>query len=267
MMYLENTIDEEHAYILPIGDVHLNDAMFTKKSLNKLKGYIEWVKGKNNARVFILGDLFNTLTRYSVSSPFKQNPEIIRRQEKEPSFREIDWAVELFEPIKDKIVGCVIGNHEMREEDFVNNNPLIEFSKRLDVTYCGISAVVNFKVNKRSDGKRYRESYIGYFMHTTGGGSSIGGKLNRVNKMRELVAGCDFYCGGHNHALITAPVSVGMVNRRKKKVEFPRQVLVDCGHYLEWSNSYAEYAMLPVGKMGSPRIRLSGTKHDIHTSI
>jgi hypothetical protein len=44
---------------------------------------------------------------------------------------------------------------------------------------------------------------------------------------------------------------------------------VDCGSYLEWSNSYAEKGMLAPAKLGSPRIRFDGKEynHDVHVSL
>ena len=36
---------------------------------------------------------------------------------------------------------------------------------------------------------------------------------------------------------------------------------VDCGSFLDWDQSYAEKGMMPIGKLGSPRLRFAGARN------
>lgn len=255
MKYLECEIDAPEAYIIPIGDLHIGDPAFQGKGLRQLKGYLDWVAGQSNARIFLNGDIFNVASRISKTSPFETNTN------------EYEQAVNIFGPYASKIIGATDGNHEARMIDEYGISPLQSFCRELKIPYCKWSAVVRLKVGKRSDSKnRYKENYFLYFHHTTGGGSTVGSKLNRVVKMRDLVEGCDVYFGSHNHTLATAPQEVYYPSCQggiqKRQIWY-----VDCGSYLEWNDSYAEKGMLPPTKLGSPRIRFDSHKHDIHVSI
>lgn len=250
-------IPEENGYVIPISDLHLGDKAFTKTSEAILKGNLEWVKEHSNARIVLVGDIFNCATRFSKTSPFEQTDG------------EFNRALELFKPYKDQIVCAIRGNHENRLEDFANFSMMDAFCLALGIPYGDVSCAINFKINKRADGKRFRHQYIGYFHHTTGGGSSVGSKINRIEHMTNLLSNADFYVGAHTHQLSATPILSREYNIRTNKIEERRQLLVGSGSYLEWDSSYAEASMLRPVKLGSPRIRLDGTKEhkDIHCSL
>lgn len=153
MLYLENRVDEGVCFVIPIGDLHYGDPAFKKYSLNKLKGYIKWIKENKNARVILGGDLFNCATRESKTTPFENKPN------------EFEDLVELFEPIKSQIVGAIRGNHENRYLDYANFDITNIFCQRLGIPYMGASGVICFKVKKEKDGF-YRHNYFFYIHHT-----------------------------------------------------------------------------------------------------
>jgi hypothetical protein len=255
MQYLECEIPEDKAYIIPIGDLHLGDKAF-KKSI--LMGYLDWVKERPNARIFLNGDIFNVASRISKTDPFSTNTD------------EYQAAIDLFRPYASQIIGATDGNHEARMLDMFGVSPMQYLCLSLNIPYCKWSAVVRVKVGKPSLGKHggWKQNYFLYFHHTTGGGGTIGGKLNRVTKLRDIVEGIDVYFGSHNHQLAVAPQDVYYPSIQSKEVLKRRIWYVDCGSYLEWNDSYAEKGMMAPTKLGSPRVRLEGKKkHDIHVSI
>jgi hypothetical protein len=96
----------------------------------------------------------------------------------------------------------------------------------------------------------------------------IGSKLNRIDVMRNSTVGNgDIYFGAHNHSLSTAIVSRNEYNPYSETIEQRKQVLVSCGGYLEWNDSYAEAGQLEPMELGSPRVRLDGKKKDIRVSL
>lgn len=235
-------------YLLPIGDCHIGDKAFNKESEIKLKGYIKWVKETKNARVFLMGDILNCATRVSKTSPFEQNMTLKEQ---------IDYATRLFNPIKDKILGAIDGNHELRLSDYSGYSPTITLCERLNIPYFGDSAVLLFGLGCRKKSvKSPRATFCGYFHHTTGGGSTIGSKINAPDKLRNIVCNGDFYCGSHNHMLGCVHSMVYKINESSGSIEELRQMIVDCGGYLNYSDSYAEAKMLQPLRIGSPRIHL-----------
>jgi hypothetical protein len=255
MTYLTCEIDDkECAYVIPIGDVHFGDRAFKEYGRKKLKGYLDWVMERQNARIFLNGDIFNCAGRDSKTSPFETDTD------------EYSEAIDFFAPYRQFIIGATDGNHEARFLDMFGMSPTQTFCRELKIPYCKWSAVVRFKIHRRNNDKNgWRGNYYIYFHHTTGGGGTIGGKLNRVTKLRDIVEGIDVYYGSHNHQLAVAPQDVFYPNEhgiQKRRIWY-----VDCGSYLEWQDSYAEKGMMAPAKLGSPRIRLDADVHDCHISL
>jgi len=260
MIYLETFIPDKVGYCIPIGDLHFSDTAFKEESYKKLKGYIQWVLENKNSRVVLGGDIFNVATRESKSSPFHQRMSV------NDEMKEI---VALLTPIKSQIVGAIDGNHEQRAEDFLDLSLIETLCGKLDIPYMGISGVINFKVGKKRSitGGQWCQNYYIYFHHTTGGGNTIGGGLNRVEKLGNIIEGVDCYCGFHNHKLSMSKSIIYKPNPNSKKVDERVVSHLTCGGYLDYKDSYAEKGMLRPLKLGSPRIRLDGTKHDLHINI
>jgi len=264
MMYTESYIDENVGYIIPIGDVHIDDINFTPKAALKLKGYIQWVKDHPESRVILMGDIFNVASKTSKSSPFQRRQDLKNGSALEEV---MDWLG----PIKKQIIVAYDGNHEDRMIQWMNESPTLALCKALDIKYGGYSGVTAVHVGKQFRADRtnsnYKQCYTIYAHHTTGGGGTVGGKMNRVDKLRQIVCNADIYLGGHNHMLGNVPVQNGFINTNNKRITFKEQWLVDCGSYQDWAGGYAEAKQLAPNKLGSPKIELSGNKHDIHVSL
>jgi len=259
---IDHWIKDNVAYLYPIGDIHLGDKSFTAKSMAKLKGYIKWIQNSRNSRVILMGDIFNVATRASKTSPFQQ----LSLKD------EMKLALQLFKPIKNKILGVIDGNHENRAVDYMDYSPLIHFCDVLGLRYLQYSGVfkLGVGVNRCAGSSRTDQAkiiYIVYAHHTTGGGTTKGGRINRVAKLSEIFTNADIYLGAHNHDLITTPNEGWAVDRRTGNVKRFRQYFVDCGGYLDWNGSYAEQKMFPPLKIGSPKIRLDGKVKDVKVSL
>jgi len=254
-------IQADKAYLVPIGDIHLGDRGFTRTSMAKLRGYIDWIRDEPLARCILMGDIFNTATRDSATPPFQRSG----------LKDEMEQAIALFNPIKKKILGAIDGNHEDRLSDHVDYSPTIPLCHALGVKYLGYSGIfkIGVGVTKRNvkPGKTARVTYVIYAHHTTGGGNTMGGRLNRVAKLRDIVIDADIYVGSHNHGLISAPVEGYAVDRRSGNVLRFRQYLIDCGGYLDWKDTYSERCMYAPLKIGSPRIRLDGKTKDVKVTL
>lgn len=254
-------IPDSKAYLIPIGDTHIGDKGFTDESKRKLKGYIKWIKDRDNARAFLMGDIVNLATPVSKSSVFEQNMNLKEQ---------LAFATELFSPIKDKIVGGISGNHEQRLSLYSGMTATAILCERLGVEDCNYSAILDFKVGKKARGSKVsnRIQYTSYMHHTTGGGKTPGSKVNRVSLLSDVVQNADFYCGAHNHSLFavydSSPFDYNPQNRRTNQKD---PLLVGCGGYLQWADNYPEMKMLSPVKIGSPRVRMDGLKKDVHVNI
>lgn len=257
MKSIVTEIKDSEAYVLVIGDLHIGDKAFGKESKRILKENIKFVQEHDNCRVILNGDLLNTATRSSKTSPFEQDMTLEDQ---------ITTVCEYLMPIKDKIIGAVCGNHEHRMTDVVGYDPTLAILWKLGVdsekVYCKYTGIAKIRVGKRARSDRNTldgETYTLVFSHTTGGGKAVGSKLNRIANMQDsTVANADIYCGSHNHSLSTARVARNEYNPYNDTITTRCQTLVSCGGYLEWNDSYAEAMQLEPMQLGSPIIRLDG---------
>jgi hypothetical protein len=237
-------VPEKEAFIVPIGDVHIGDVNFGKEGQTRLKEKLDFVRKHKNAYIFLMGDILNVATTASASAVFEQNQGLSEQ---------IETAYNMFKDFKGRIIGGISGNHENRMHKFAGYNPMMTLCSRLGCKYLGYSAVTFITVGKKNNNSRM---YVGYFHHTTGGGSTPGSALNRIDKLRNIVVDADFYVGGHSHTQVEAGVGAIRADRRHKKVVFMRQELINSGSYLEWDGGYAEEKQLQPSRLGSPIIIL-----------
>lgn len=238
-------IPENEAYIISLGDIHLGSIEFTKDGEKQLKKDLTWLKEHPNARAILNGDVFNCASRISKTSPFTSNSS------------EYDYASKLLKPYANQILLVTDGNHEARFLDMFGVSPCQWLARDLNIYYCGWSVILNLKVGKRPKNRWYQNYYL-YIHHIMGGGETVGGKLNRVTKLRDLVEGIDCYIGNHTHQSSIAPMDVFCPSKNKEG--FKKRVIyfVNSGGYVSWNNSYAEQKMLPPANISScPKIKFN----------
>lgn len=266
MQIAVNRFPYNDIYIIPINDLHVGDRGFTANSRKKLRGYINWIKKTPNAYSILGGDLCNVATRTSKTSPFEQNLTLEEQ---------ITEVVKLLSPIKGKILGAINGNHEQRLSDYTGYSPTIAICRGLGIKYMSDSGIYILRMGCRKHTPR--ASFTIYHHHTTGGSRTVGGKMNRIAMLRDIIPNCDCYVGGHNHMLGAIPFDTQVINPTTERLETIRQMIVDAGGYLEWHDTYAERTMLQPLRVGSPRIhfiikingrsKTDSIKRDIHVSL
>jgi len=260
MRLIEKTVLEDKVYLIPLGDLHLGSPNI---DWDKFIGYIDWVKEHSTAYIFLMGDIFDTAVINGATNIFTQTMSL-------------NSAMETFYntifPVKDRILGAITGNHEDRLLKRANFNPLQSLCEMKDIPYCGYSCVIRFRVGryKRKSGRvSPKVEYVFYAHHTTGGGSTPGGKLNRIDKLTKIFWGADAYLGAHNHFKAEGEPRIYYLSKSgngKATLKAKRVHLIDTGSFVKWNNSYAEMKMLPPAETGVPRIRMDGKRKDLHVS-
>lgn len=233
-------------YLLPFGDLHYGHPNFDTKAA---KGYLDWAK-KNNAWIVLMGDLLENSSKDSVGAGVYEqimNPD-------EQKYR----IVEMLEPYKDQVLGLLTGNHEERTFKTSGHDPSRSMAKMLGVPYLRYGAFLRLNV-----------SGFGYTVYATHGGSGAAtsaGKLNAVKKLATWVD-ADIYLMGHMHDLLVDSSIRKTLDLRNKVVRDRRQTFCVTGSFLTFEDSYSEMKGYSPGRIGSPRIRLSGEDDDCHVSL
>jgi len=91
--------------LIPLGDVHFGQESCDYKKFYK---YLDWIDDHDDARVILMGDMAET----DIPSHMT-NAGVMWGQEISPS-EQMDEIYELLKPLKRKIIGGVMGNHEKR---------------------------------------------------------------------------------------------------------------------------------------------------------
>ena len=117
--------------LYPIADVHIGAK---EAALDKFAAFVAKIAAEPDSYICIVGDMLNNALRSSVSNVYQEtmNPAAA-----------VDYCVERLQPIADKILAVVGGNHERRSLKEVDLDPL----------YCVCSML------RRSDGTSLQDVY------------------------------------------------------------------------------------------------------------
>lgn len=133
-------LPHEEIEIIPIGDSHIGDK---NVDLALLKQMVDYIKNTPEAYCILNGDILDMALKSSVSNVYNQAAS--------PT-QQMLAAVELFKPIKDKILLVTRGNHEYRADKDADMNPLFGFTQALGIQDKYVGDNWNLRV-KNSKGK------------------------------------------------------------------------------------------------------------------
>ena len=243
--------DLTSAYIVPIGDLHFGDPHC---DVDKVKRYLAWVAERDNAFILLNGDLANIAIASSVSDTYSETVPV-REQRK--------FLVKLLEPVADRILGMTGGNHEHRITKETGDDITEIIATILGVPYFEDEMWLKVSLGTGRNGKRV--AYSIYMTHGFGGGRRPGGKANNLETVAEI-SGCDVVITSHTHTMMALPLVKFVPDLQNNCVREVKQVAVSTGGYLKRGGYAARFGYKPV-KIGSPRIRLDGTRKDAHVSV
>lgn len=232
--------------VVPSGDWHIGSG---DCDIEKLKAHIRWLN-ETDCRIILMGDLLEFATSTSVGSGWAmqtQNPQ-----------EQIDAIYLLLEPLKNKILLMLTGNHEERARKSTGLDPTKILADRLGVTYAGYACMVYVRVGT--------ENYVMHVQHGSSGAMYLRTKMQALMKTADFIDGVDVFCMGHVHELGTAAQEYFVYDKRMKARKKRTRHFVLTGHYLEYGG-YAEMKNMAPGKSGSPNITFGGDRHNIHVSL
>jgi UDP-2,3-diacylglucosamine pyrophosphatase LpxH len=211
-------LDGRTIRIYCIADVHLGAK---ECDLPAFKAVLRQIQADSDAYLVIAGDLISNGLATSKTNVYE---ELI------PPSAQIDLAVELLTPVKDKILGAVSGNHEFRSKTCADLDPLY-------TVFCimGIQALYrqNFAfVRVNLERGKTKDHYALMLIH---------GKTENKRKQFEYgVEGVDAIISGHVHCgSISKPAKIVLGART---VKIKPVVSVVAASFLQWGG-YASRAL------------------------
>lgn len=253
----------ERVELHTFADEHLGDEQCDVK---RLLQRIEYVKNTPNAYCILNGDIIDNATRTSIGDTYAQelNP-----------MEQLQRAVELFAPIKDKILCITHGNHENRtyKKEGINLSSLIARQLGLADRYTPTAAVLFVRfgedAGKRKEtngsGKYRKICYTLYVLHGSGGGRKEGAKAIRLADMASIVD-CDCYLHAHTHLPMVMKQGFHRIDTKNSTVALVDKLFVNTAANLDYGG-YGEAAEFKPTSKDTPVIYLDGRKKSFEARL
>ena len=237
--------------IYPIADVHLGAVEHAETEWQAFLKRVE----KENAYLILAGDLINNSTRGTrFANPFD---EVIRPREAKRRM------AEYLEPLKDRILCVVTGNHEQRTLRDSDQDITYDICSKLDIEhlYRENVAYMSISCGIRQDRNRPESTYFFAATHGGGGGIYTGAAVNRNERFGNVIDGLDCFVAGHVHkGFITKPAKI-VIDRRNGTVSMRHYVVVSCVSWLNYGGYAARAQLLPSHVCDPQKLHLIADHH------
>lgn len=228
--------NREDIKLVGIFDLHIGAREHLEREWND---FLATVKKDENTYFVLGGDLMNNATRSSVSNIFE---ETMRPREQKR------LIAEMMEPLRDRIVVILPGNHENRSGKDADDDPLYDVACKLDLEdiYRENIAFLKLKFGSETSDGVHNPSYMVVVHHGAGGGQLSGSMVNRAERFIGSIDGADLFMIGHSHLpFVTIP--------EKLKIDPVHNIVTKRSTKIMSMSSWLDYGGYAARKMLSPR--------------
>ena len=215
-------------------DLHIGDRQC---DMQLIRRRIDAVADDDNTYCILNGDILNNATKTSVSDCYSESMS---------PMEQIQQAVELFGPVKDKILAITTGNHCRRT---YNKEGIDPAAALLFVSFGAES-------RRKSDGRKMTYSLM--INHGSGGGRKEGAKAIRLADMASI-ADADIYIHSHTHLPMILKQSYYRVNPSNRSAALVTKLFVNSAAALDYGG-YGEAQEYKPACKDTPTIYLDGHK-------
>lgn len=215
---------------LHIGSPEFDEGAFTAATREILS--------KDNRFVILDGDIVDNGVKSSVTSPYEAVMQPRAQRE---------YAAELLNPLRDRILGAVGGNHEYRsakDSDFDPAENILSRIGREDV-YRETQAYLLINLGTRSNGHLSRPIYSVLLTHGSSGGATLGAGLTKADQFASI-CGADLMIVGHSHKPGVAPASRFICNKHDGTVNHQNYGIMVCTAWLTYGGYPTRKALRPL---------------------
>lgn len=250
--------DEKEITIIPIYDLHIGSEHFDMQAWER---FITELQKTENTYIVIGGDCLDNGLKTSVTLVYEQTLR--------PSAQK-KYLAETLEPIKNKVLCGISGNHEYRSTRESDDNPLFDTFAKLDIedrfrengAFLFLQCGDRHRENGTQTPGDTRPFYCIMVHHGTGGGMYIGSQAYKQERYASMVEGLDVLITGHTHKPLTFPAAKLVCDPRNKRVSVKEFRVVTANSWLDYGG-YAFRKMLPPTAKTMTEILLNGTKKQI----
>jgi predicted phosphodiesterase len=178
---------------------------------------------------------------------------------------QLKQCVKIFEPIKDKILAVLPGNHEHRiyKTDGLDITEIMCNQLGIPEKYSSTTALLFIRFGQNSRGRK--QLYTAYVTHGSGGGRREGGKINRLADLASIVD-ADIYIHAHTHLPLIFKESFFRVSGSNSSTALVEKLFVNAAASLDYGGYGDKQGYKPSAKR-SPVIFLHGLKRDLWAKL
>ena len=242
----------ESIVIFPISDVHYGALEHMQKEWTD---FCKLVEQTPNAYIILGGDLINNNVRTcSFVNPYD---ELVRPREQKKRM------VEFLEPIKDRILCAVSGNHEARSMKDDDIDITYDIMAKLDIEdlYRPNVAFMKVSLGRRKDNSPI-QSYTFAVTHGAGGGIYTGATVNRNERFGNVIEGLDCLVVGHTHkGTVSKPAKI-VIDRKNDKVSMSHYTVISMVSWLNYGGYAMQKMLLPAHVADPQKLKLHMNVHN-----
>ena len=237
-------------------DEHIGD---DNCDVERLKARINYVANTPNAYCIMNGDIVDNASRSSIGDIEAREFNIMGQIEK---------AVELFAPIKNKILAITNGNHEnrsYRKEGF-DISKIVAAQLGIADKYAPAAATIFLRFGETSGHEHNRLlRYTLYVNHGSGGGRKEGAKAIRLADMASIID-ADIYIHSHTHLPMVMKQGFFRTNLSNSTVANVTKLFVNTASNLNYGG-YGEAQEFKPNSKDTPVIYLDGHKREMWAKL
>ena len=241
--------DIDTATIYPLADVHLGAEGSDWQNFYEL---VNRISQERDTYVTLQGDLIDNGLKNSVTNVYRAT---MRPYEQK---REMAKALE---PIRDKILCIIPGNHERRSKREADACPTYDIATKLDLEDRYRESLAFIRVGLGQNPKSRKEwSYYLACMHGVGGGGLPGAGVNRNDRYLQALDGVDILITGHTHRPYALRGSKVIIDAQNRRATLRPTLHMVAGSWLDYVGFPVDKMLTPVAMPGANKLVLSGRK-------
>jgi len=241
--------------IIPLADVHLGAEGSAWQQFYQL---IDTIKSEPDTYVTLQGDLIDNGLKNSVMNVYRAT---MRPYEQK---REMAKALE---PIRDKILCIIPGNHERRSGKEADADPTYDIAAKLDIEdrYRESIAFIRIGLGKQKNQKPH--SYYLACLHGAAGGGLPGAGVNRNDRFLQTMDGVDILITAHTHKPYALRGSKMVLDTQNRRATIRPTLHMVAGPWLGYLGYPVDKMLAPTAMPGANRLLLCGTKYGFEAVI
>ena len=248
--------DYKSIELLVLADYHYADPHSDHSAIRR---DIDYVNSHDNAFCVLAGDLLDCALKSSLGDCYVNMPPMM----------ELSMMTDLLQPIANKVIGIVGGNHEARhyKTNGVDMTRLIAKQLGIEGKYSPDTALIFLRFGKDTGRKNHSRPvlYTIYLTHGSGGGRKEGGKIQRLADYAQIVD-ADIYCVGHTH--LPASFKTGFVRQSaaNSSLTYCTKLFVNTAAKLNYGG-YGDTGGFKPPCTDTPIILLNGEKKEMRAMV